>query len=827
MSADRRVAVGVFFLVFAMYVLTYTGAFKSNDERAMFSGADSFLKRGAFTTNQIYWDYTHVGMFTTNGDMVPNYEPAQMVLAIPLYLWGRALGAAVQGVMFFGALVMAGAAALVYLCLLELAYGRRGSMLGSLVFAFATAAWPYSRSFFREPLAVLAYLLVIYALLRYRAPARRGWVWPAVAGAGLGLALQTKQIAVALIPAMVVWVWAYERGRGSSTPLGGRAAGETGPAPAGSIRRERWIAAAAFLMPLGILVLLGRVYSWTTLSGVTAFARDVVDFTTNPQLSSSAPIRLLRASLGLTVSPYKGLLWFSPVLLLGLAGAVPFVRRHRWEGIALLLVIGAHLLGYSRYLYWSGGVTWGSRYMLQVVPFLVLLGGPVWAWLAGGREAASDTRRTSVWQMAAWGLIALSVAVQAIGMAVDYRTYEVNQFLLQQAKVWGGIGEAIDALYMNPAYSPVVGHLKLLFAGTQPLDMAWVRLQPEGKWEFVGAGLGWSLLLVGMSIAALVAIWRQPRWTKAVGTGMAVASIAVCSILLTTYREGDARFDPYGVAQFLKPMMGTLDEASCTGAGGAAHCGDALIMPDPTLTDYFLNALRAPLVWYGVEQGSPIDARLMEQLALRYGQIWLARDRSASSDDQEGRREWEKWLAQHAYKLDETRFEDWARLVRFSAAGRQAEVSKPDAHLGVMVLEETVLSIENTPPPSKQPAQPQLAAEPLDDGKVQAKTGDTLQIGLAWRANERPGGNYTAFVQLLDEGNQVKVQRDRWPGDGMFPTGELSAGQVITDNLALPLDLPAGIYRLIAGMYRADETGMPRLTGPQGDFATLAEVDIR
>ena len=140
------------------------------------------------------------------------------------------------------------------------------------------------------------------------------------------------------------------------------------------------------------MLLLNRWYAATTLGGVETFARDVVDFTTNPQLSSSAPVRMLRAVLGLTISPYKGLLWFSPVLILGLIGAVPFIRRRPWEGLALLGAAAIHLLGYSRYNYWSGGVTWGSRYMLQVVPFLILLAAPVWAWLANGKWQIADSK---------------------------------------------------------------------------------------------------------------------------------------------------------------------------------------------------------------------------------------------------------------------------------------------------------------------------------------------------------------------------------------------------------------------------------------------------
>ena len=378
LASDRLVAIGIFFLVLAIYVLTYVGAFKSNDERALFAGTDSFVKRGEFTVNQIYWDYTNVGMLTSNGDMVPNDEPAQMVAAIPFYLWGRALGASAQGVLFFNVLVTAAAAALLYLCFVELGYRRRTATLGSLVFAFATLAWPYSRTFFREPLTMLAYLLAVYGLLRYRPAildaalrsdtpaAPRRYRWLALAGFALGLAFITKQTSVALAPSLLLLLFAYEWRR----PVD----------PAGGSRLRVWLRiAVAFLLPLGLMLALGRVYQAITLGGVEVFARNIVEYTTNPQLSQSVPARMMRAFLGITISPYKGLFWYSPVLLLGLIGVVPFTRRHRWEGVSFLLLIAVHLLGYSRYNYWSAGVAWGMRYLLPIVPFLVLLAAPTWS----------------------------------------------------------------------------------------------------------------------------------------------------------------------------------------------------------------------------------------------------------------------------------------------------------------------------------------------------------------------------------------------------------------------------------------------------------------
>ena len=457
----------------------------------------------------------------------------------------------------------AAAAALLYLCFVELGYRRRTATLGSLVFAFATLAWPYSRTFFREPLAMLAYLLAVYGLLRYRpaipeaAPrsdtpaAPRRYRWLAVAGFALGLAFITKQTGVALAPSLLLLLFAYEWRR----PV----------VPAGDSRLRVWLRiSVAFLLPLGLMLALGRVYQAITLGGVEVFARNIVEYTTNPQLSQTVPARMTRAFLGITISPYKGLFWYSPVLLLGLIGAVPFTRRHRWEGVSFLLLIALHLLGYSRYNYWSAGVAWGMRYLLPIVPFLVLLAAPIWSWMIEKPSVQTTRSRWPRWLgiAAIVVLIALSVAIQLIGIAVDLRTYEVR-FLVEQAKVWGGIGQAIEALYLKPTYSPVLGHIRLLLAGTEPLDVAWVQHREMGTWAFVPQGLLASLVFVGLALAAFIAIWRRPQWAGRVAVGMALASAVICTGLLVLYRQGDARYDQYGVDRLLQahgadPRRGAL-----------------------------------------------------------------------------------------------------------------------------------------------------------------------------------------------------------------------------------------------------------------------------
>ncbi|MFZ2487163.1 MAG: phospholipid carrier-dependent glycosyltransferase [Anaerolineae bacterium] len=803
-NQDRRIAVGLFFFVLAVYLFTYLGAPKSPDERALFSGMDSLLKRGNFNVNQMYWDYSNVAMETTSGEMVPNYEPAQMILAIPFYLWGRSLGAALQGVMFFNAVVTAASVALLYLCFLELGYRRRTSLLASLIYAFATLAWPYSRVFFREPLTVLAYLIAFYALLRYRLPASRQLRWPFLAGLALGIALTTKQISVAAIPSLALLALVYEWRR---------------PAEAGqNVWSTRLRVALAALLPLGLLLLLGKLYQDATLGDVELFARNIVDYTTNPQLSSSLPQRIWLGGTGLTISPFRGIFWYTPLLLLGLLAAPAFIRKHLWEGLAFLGLVAAHILGYSRYLYWSGGVAWGPRYMLPIIPFLLLLAAPVWVWLindkgaAVGRSARSSVQ--TVLRAGVWAVILWSSFVAILGVLFDWRAYELP-FLLAQEKIWGSMGQAIDNTYMTPAYSPVFGHIRLLLNGGAPLDFAWLQQRPEGATALVSQGLALSLVFVAMALAAFVWLWRRPARSAVVGVGMTLLSIVVASALLVFYRHGDARFDTYDGDRFLRPIMARLAEVPC----GWTGCDETMVVPDPALTDYFLNYLDASLVWYGIEY-EPVETRLLKQLTQRYGRIWLVRDRNAATDDEQGRRGTERYLAQHSYKLEEQQFDSWARLIQFSAAGVPAEQTQPQQALGEITLQDAQFNIQ-PPAPSDAPAQT------AGDGRIVAQTGDTLQIGLHWRADAAPQGNYTVFVQLLDAAGQVAAQRDRWPGDGLFPTAALQAGQVITDNLALPLDVPAGDYRLITGLYQGDVTGQPRLTGPSGDFIELPRIEVR
>jgi hypothetical protein len=107
------------------------------------------------------------------------------------------------------------------------------------------------------------------------------------------------------------------------------------------------------------------------------------------------------ALAGLLVSPSRGLLVFSPVVLVALAGIGPSWNydrdiRLRW----LLGAVTVELLAYSCYSVWWGGHTYGPRYVLDVLVPLA----PVWA-LGMARLLGRPSSAAVVAVLLAWSVL--------------------------------------------------------------------------------------------------------------------------------------------------------------------------------------------------------------------------------------------------------------------------------------------------------------------------------------------------------------------------------------------------------------------------------------
>jgi hypothetical protein len=787
---DRRdliLAAWLFLLCTAVYLLTYDGSFTSTDERALFSGTDSLVKRGEFRVDQIYWDGNNVGMYTADGEMVPNYEPAQMVLAVPLYVLGWVTGVGlVQSVMLFNPLVTALTVALFFLCLRELSYGRAVSLALALSYAFATIAWVYSKFFFREPLMGLGYVVALLGLLRYGR--RRDVMGACLVGVGAGLAVATKQVGLVALPFFAALFLFYNR----------------------KAERNGFLRSvlAAGLPLLAILALL-KVYQDVSLGSIPAFARNVVEYASSPLIARDNWPDMLFAAYGLTFSPGKGLFAYSPVLFLALVAAPWFLRRHPMEALIFGALAAAHVVGYSRYISWWGGLSWGPRYLLPIVPFVLIAAAPA-------AEKLLSTR-IAVWRLLAALVVIISVVVQVAGVSVDVRMYEdVLGRTLRQQVPWFEVSMRIIAGDLR--YSPILGNLALLSPAN--LDFAWVRTSEEGP-NLLLWPLGLTLGLVVLAGAGMARTLRAPspgsvglqngHWKAGRGRAtilIALAFLVIPLLLLKAY-YGDPRFDQGRADRFLFPLIGYLE----------AHVtkGDVLLMNAPTQTDFFLNYFRARTKWYGLnEETFPIKAQtadLLQKQERGASRIWLMRDMHAWADVTRGV---EQSLQERDYKTEDRLFLDWMRLMAFSTPVDQPSLDVAcGVELGPVRLESFRLEKRDDDQPFSIPG----------SSTLQVRAGSLLHVSLRWTTAQSIVRNYTVFLQLLDETSKVRLQADQFPVYGLRPTLSWAPGQGITDNYAFAMALPPGRYSLIAGMY--DPATQVRLRGSDGDFVVLAEMSVR
>ncbi len=434
LSADRRLAARggegrrglALFLAFAgFYLLTASGHFYAVDEETLFRVTEGLVERGSFALPEGAW-----GMVRGRGGAgrYSQYAPGQSVLAVPLYLLGRAVAPLFPPdahgyvtrffVSLLGPLATAAAVAILYRLGRALGYGGRAALGLAAIYGLATTAWPHGRTFFSEPLTALFLLLTFYAGLRGTAGGLApGWL--AVSGAAAGAAIATKpQAAIALPVLGLYFLWrlaapGWEAGRRRFDA------------------RRLWRAGLAWgaglaLPAAPLLAYNALVYGGPLRTGYGGAMR--AEFTTP----------FLTGLYGLTLSSGKGLLWYSPPILLAIAGWWPFFRRHRAEALACLGVLLAHLAFYSPLKYWHGDGSWGPRYLTIALPFAIL---PLVALL--------DRARVRRWTGAAVAaVVAFGVAVQLLGVLVNFDWY-----ILRSAE---------RARHFSPPASPILAHARTL-----------------------------------------------------------------------------------------------------------------------------------------------------------------------------------------------------------------------------------------------------------------------------------------------------------------------------------------------------------------------------
>ncbi len=211
------------------------------------------------------------------------------------------------------------------------------------------------------------------AVLAFAAPGERiSGRGAAVIGLGLGLAGATRPQLAPIVAVLLAgtWVRAHPRHAAAATAL---VASFVACSCAANLQ---W-----FGHPLGALPLLQELNAQVHRTRAS-FGLEVEGF------------------VGLLISPSRGLLVFSPVVLVAAAGisrsfAAGWRSAPRW---CLLAVVAQYAL-YGSYAVWWGGHTYGPRYLLDVLPAAVPLAAVAMAESRRGRSAKLVVAATLAWSI--------------------------------------------------------------------------------------------------------------------------------------------------------------------------------------------------------------------------------------------------------------------------------------------------------------------------------------------------------------------------------------------------------------------------------------------
>jgi hypothetical protein len=166
---------------------------------------------------------------------------------------------------------------------------------------------------------------------------------------------------------------------------------------------------------------------------------------------------------------------FVPLLLLSLFGAPRFLRERRAEALLTLGIIGGRILFYAGWWGWDGGGgSWGPRYLLPIVPMLML--------------PLLFVPKTQLMRMVLVAAGALGLGIEVLGQLVPYHHYynwvsgALSAMLhLPACTTCGAVSvRAIEELKgvmdYDWRYAPLVGQVRMLLRGD--LAPVWL-LRPE------------------------------------------------------------------------------------------------------------------------------------------------------------------------------------------------------------------------------------------------------------------------------------------------------------------------------------------------------------
>jgi len=372
---DKRPSLLLFVFFLCLYTLTFKGIC-TGDNLLHYHVVENLIEHGEFSLPDERYDIRkqpYLKFFAAeglDGRLFLTLPPGLALASIPLCSVGVALEVLTQpgGVTsgeheksrrslseirtkpsaFFAGLINPLASALLVVASFRFArlitQSPTQSLILSATLGLGTIVWPYSSTYWKQPLTALFLFASLYLLYRGLQHPRSGGLC-SLSGLLVGCAFLTRYEVVFVVPwfLLLIAMKSYPSFR--------------------TILRS----ALFFLGSFSLSVLFQLWWNAHRFGSVFETGAAHQAF-----FSASLKSNLLLTVPAHVLSLNRSIFVFSPPLLLCLACILPFYRKQRALAITVVGVVVTGLLLYSKFTLWSTPASWGPRYLVWMTPFLLL-----------------------------------------------------------------------------------------------------------------------------------------------------------------------------------------------------------------------------------------------------------------------------------------------------------------------------------------------------------------------------------------------------------------------------------------------------------------------
>ena len=344
--------------------------------------------------------------------------------------------------LFYAPFFLAFSVGIFFLICLEYKFTRQTSIILSFVLAFSTIIWAYSNTSLNVVPTVLFVLLGYLFFKKFRRLNQNKFLL--LSSASFAFAFLIREDVILFI--LPIWLFLFVN----------------------FLKRNSKIYTLVFYsVPLLFSYYLHRLlnphdsplrYIQSEDSTPTALGGELAGFILTYPIS-----HILAASYGMLFAPGVGLFIFSPILITVFFSFPDFFRKHKSECLLFLSFFVLNILFHTSMESWHGLSAWGSRYLLMLIPFLLIPLG------------ASLEQRNKKFML----LLILILGTFGVLFNISYVIQDVHWF------VWSVVGTGVGLfgigippygqfnMYLNPVviwsfqFSQLTHSLSLMFTGLQ------------------------------------------------------------------------------------------------------------------------------------------------------------------------------------------------------------------------------------------------------------------------------------------------------------------------------------------------------------------------